>query len=136
MKILGVIFDEQFSFKEHFDRLLERAQIRMGIITRLSGHKWGLETRMLRLTGQSLVISLLKYGYAITGSGITELQLRQLNTRLLNPLARRTVGVGPSARPPVLFAMAGTLTSHNTYIQQCGEMLNRILRANGSSAQA
>ena len=135
IKILGVIFDERFSFEEHYNRLLERAQVRMGVITRLCGYKWGLETRMLRLTGQSLVISLLKYGYTVTGSGLTELQLHQLNTRLLNPLARRIVGVGPSARLPILYAMAGILTSHNSYIQLCGEMLNRILRANGSSAQ-
>ena len=136
MKVLGVIFDEHFSLQDHFENLLERSKVRMGVLTRLSGQKWGMEARMLRLTGQSLVISLIEYGYVITGSGMSDSQLHQLNTRLLNTLARRIVGVGPSARLPVLFAMAGTLAPHNTYIQQCGETLNLILRAKGSSVQS
>ena len=61
----------------------------------------GLETRMLRLTGQSLAISLIQYGYVITGSSMTDTRLRSLNARILNPLARRVAGVGPSARLPV-----------------------------------
>ena len=32
--------------------------------------------------------------------------------------------------------MAGILNSYNMYIHQCGEMLNLILRASGSSIQA
>ena len=134
MKILGVVFDKSFSFTDHYHRILEKARVRMGVIAKLSSRKWGLETRMLRLTGQSLVVSLLRYGFVVTGSGMSDAQMRFLNTRLLNPLARRIVGVGPSARLPVLFAMAGILNSYNLYIRQCSETLNLILRASGSSA--
>ena len=135
MKILGAAFDREFSLNDHYSRILEKARIRMSIIARLSGQKWGLETRMLRLTGQSLAISLLRYGFVVTGSGMPDTQLRRLNTLLLNPLARRIVGVGPSARLSVLFAMAGILNSFNLFIQQCSETLNLILRASGSSAR-
>ena len=90
---------------------------------------------MLRLTGQAPVTSLLRYGYVVTGSGMSDAQVRQINTRLLNVLARRNVGVGPSARLRGLFAMAGILDSYNLYIQQCSETLNLILRATDGSIQ-
>ena len=129
MKILGLLFDKQFSFCDRFDRIIDEAKVRMGKVTRFSGHTWGLETRMLRFTGPSLVISLLRYGYAGTGSGLSDSDLKQTNAHLLNVLARRTVGVGPSARLPILYTMADILVSYHLHIQQRGETLNLILRA-------
>ena len=74
MKVLGVVFDRDFSFADHFSRIMEKARIRVGILAKLAGHKRGLETRMLRLTGQSLAVSLMRYGYVVTGSGMSRLQ--------------------------------------------------------------
>ena len=76
-----------------------------------------------------------RFGYVVTGSGMSDSQLRQKNTSLLNVLAGRIVGVGPSATPPVLFSKARILNSHNLYIQQCGGNLNLILRATDISIQ-
>ena len=135
IKVLGVILDPSLSFEDHFTRIMDKAKVRMGVLAKLSGSKWGLETRMLRLTGQALIISLVRYGYILTGSGLSNLRMSQLNTRLLNILARKIVGTGPSARLPVLFSLAGILNSQNLYVQQCAESLNLILRATDSSAQ-
>ena len=90
---------------------------------------------MLRLSGQALVISFLSYGFGVKGSGMAEDHLEKIDTSVLNILARRVVGVGPSARSPAFHAMAGLSAERNLFIQHSGEMLNRCLIASGSSVR-
>ena len=68
LKILGLLIGERFSFQEHFSNLIDRAKIRMGIISRVSGRAWGLETNVLRMTPNALVAGMLRYGLTITGA--------------------------------------------------------------------
>ena len=133
MKVLGVIFDKERNFAEHFDRVLEKAKTRMSIIGKTEGYKWGLESRMIKIVGQALITSLLRYGYAIVGSGLWDKHLKQWDTCITNVLARRILGVGPPARLPVLRATAGLVAAHNMYSQHCGDLVNLALRASGST---
>ena len=133
MKILGVIFDRDFTFTEHLNKLHSKAKVRLALVSRVASQSWGLEVGMLRLTGEALVISLLRYCFAVVGSGLPECLFRRIDTQLINPLARKVAGVGPSARIPVLHAVAGHTSAHNLFVQHCGELLNLSLRANNSS---
>ena len=90
---------------------------------------------MLRITGQALVVSLLRYGYSVAGSGMGEHCLRKWDTCITNVLARRILGVGPSARLPILRAAAGLMAAHNMYAQHCGDLINQALRASGSTIE-
>ena len=52
MEILSLLFDEQ-----HVDQPLNRAKMRMGILARVLGFTWGLETDVLRVTADALAPS-------------------------------------------------------------------------------
>ena len=52
MEILSLLFDEQ-----HVDQALNRAKMRMGILARVLGFTWGLETDVLRVTADALAPS-------------------------------------------------------------------------------
>ena len=134
-RLLGVVFDENFRFQDHVSQILEKAKIRLAILAKVSSNSWGLDTGMLRLTGKALVLSLLRYGLTVTGSGMNDKDMQRIDTRVVNVLARRILGVGPSARLPVLHAVAGVESMNNLYVQNCAAMLNIALRAERSSLQ-
>ena len=136
MRILGVIFDCDFSFERHFTRICEKTRVRMAILGRLATSSWGLESTMMRITGEALVVSLLRFGLTVVGSGLADGLMRRLDTTILNVMARRTTGVARTARIPVLHATAGILSAHNLFIQQCASMVDLSLRATGASVQA
>ena len=129
-----MMFDRGFTFEEHLERVLAQAKTQMAVLGKVSSCSWGLETGMIRLTGKSLVLSLLRYGLNIVGSGLSE-KSRRIDARIINVLARKITGVGPSARLPVLHALAGVETAHNMFTPQCAKMLNLSLRADKSSIQ-
>ena len=79
IKILGVIFEKDLQFSDHFERTLARVKVRMAILARVAGCSWGLETRLLGATGLALAMSLLLYGWAAAGSGLSEKHIRQLD---------------------------------------------------------
>ena len=134
-KLLGVIFDKDFGFDDHFHRILSKAKVRLAILNKVSSCTWGLETGMLRITGKAPVMSLLRYGLVVFGSGMRSAQFRQLDAKVFNILARRICGVGMSARLPTLRVVAGAMTLGNLYIHHGAEPLNPATRAGGSSIQ-
>ena len=135
IKISGVVFDMRFCFEAQVKTILDRAKIRIGVVSRLAGCTWGAETAIMRLTGDALVISLMRYALAVIGSGMYEQSLRRLEVCVVNVLARKVIGVGRSARLPVLHATAGILSAHNLYAQHCADMVDHTLRAEGSSVK-
>ena len=135
MKILGVTLDKRMSFRGHVAQILEKVQARLAILRRLAGCKWGAETGILRLSGEALIISLLRYCITIVGTGVYEKDLGRLEVCALNVLARRVAGVSRAARIPVLHAAAGLLSVRNLYVQQCAALLDRSLRAVNSWIQ-
>ena len=66
----------------------------MGILNRVSGLTWGLDTSVLRMTTDASVTSLLRYGLAITGSLAYEQSLVKLDTAVVNVTARRILVAG------------------------------------------
>ena len=134
-KLLGIEFDKGFTFEGHLQKVLGKAKMRLAILSKVSSYTWGLETGVLRATGKALVTSLLRYGLAVIGSGLTERNMRLLDTRVTNVLARKICGVGQAARLPILHAASGTMAVHNLFIQRCAEMLNIALKAENSSIQ-
>ena len=88
---------------------------------------------MLRLARDAPVVSLIRYGPVVVGSGTCEQSLHSLEVCVLNVPARKILSVGRSAGLPVLHATAGVLSEHNPYLQQCASLTDLSLRAEGSS---
>ena len=97
-KLLGIIFDKDFDFQDHVRLILEKAKIRLAILVKVSSSTWGLDTGMLRLTAKALVLSLLRYGLTVTGSGMSNRDMQKIDTRVINILARKILGVGIERR--------------------------------------
>ena len=114
---------------------MQKAKVRIAIMAKVSGSTWGLGAGMLRLSWKYLALRLFRYGLAVTGSGLQERHLKELDTCILNVLARGIAGVGPSARLPILHMVSSALTVRNLYTHHCGEVLNLSLRAPGNSVR-
>ena len=63
-KFLGVLFDETLSFAPHVQRTTAEVHRRSRVFVRLSGVRWGMDTKSLRTLYQSYVQSVLDYGLA------------------------------------------------------------------------
>ena len=70
----------------------------MGLLAKVSGFAWGLETGVMRMTAEALIASFPRYALAITGSMAYEQSLKRLDTIVVNATARRVLGTGVSAR--------------------------------------
>ena len=92
MRILGVQMDPFMSLDGHWQTLVHKAQGRMGVLARLARRKWGLDTVVLKMTHDSVVTSLLRYGLVITGSCMPPDLMAKTETHVTNVAARR---VGP-----------------------------------------
>ena len=69
IKILGVTFDKRFCFSRQLTSIQDRAKVRLGVLSKLAGLKWGTDTIIAKLTGDALVVSLIRYALTVTGSG-------------------------------------------------------------------
>ena len=70
---------------------------------------------MLKPTGLARAISLLRFGLAITGSGVTEQQLSRIDVNSVDVIARRVVRVNQTARSPALHAVSAVMSIKNPY---------------------
>ena len=133
LKLLGMHFDVGLDFRTQLSELLGKAGVRFGLLARVSGSSWGLETNTLRLTCDALIVSLIRYGLVVTGAGLFERHFSKIETRLTNVAARRILGIGRSARLIVLHAVAGVQSAHNLFLLNCAFSIDRGLRAGRSS---
>ena len=90
---------------------------------------------MLRLTGDTLVVSFLRFGLAVVGPGLSDKAMASLDTCTLNVLARKILEVSRTARIPILFALSGVLSTRNLFIQRCARMAELGFRASNSILQ-
>ena len=74
--------------------------------------------------------------YRVYGSHGYERDLNALETKHSNIAARRMLGAGSSAHIGILYAISGTHSVHNLYIQHCAKMLDKSLRATSSTISA
>ena len=135
LKILGVLFNECFSFSRHVETLLARAGVRHGVVSRLARCNWGLENNILRVASEALLVSLTRYCIVVVGSGLYERDFKRLETKHAHVAARRVIGLGIGARIETLLMMAGATSAHNLYILACANKMDRCLRAHNSSIQ-
>ena len=127
IKILGVVFDRGLSCEDHLNRVLDKAKPRLAVLSKVFSFSWGLESGMIRVAGNALIISQLRYGLTVIGSGLSEKGMRLIDTRVVNAPASRIRGMGPSPRIPILHAVAGADSTRNLYKRNCAEMLNRAV---------
>ena len=85
------------------------------------------------MTADTLLVSLLRYGLAVTGSMSCEQSPSRLDVAVINVAARRILGVNISARLPTLLAPAGLKSIRNFYRQHCAEVLDSAFRVANSA---
>ena len=119
MKVSGVIFDDGMDFSDHLRGVFERSKVRLAVLARVAGSSWGLEAGAIRQTHDSLLVSLLRYGLILMGSGLFECQLASIETKIANVVARRITGVGRSARLMTLHIAADIMPARNLFIVNC-----------------
>ena len=128
--------DARPGFEGHTDGVISRTMTRHGAMARLARSSWGLEAGLLRSTHQALITSVAGYGLTLIGNFAYDGTPRRLDTQSANVAARRITGASRAARLEKLHATADVLSIRNQYIQQCAMMLDRPLRAHGSSIQS
>ena len=125
--MLGTIFGDKFSFEKHYERAQEKSRVRAGITRRMAGRSWGLETAMLKLTGEALITSLLRF---------EKKTLARVDANIANFIARLILGVRCTARSPVLHPVSGVMSIRNLYVQHCGALVDPAMRAACSSIRS
>ena len=79
--------------------------------------------------------SVIGYGLTVTVSALSERDLRQLDTRALNPALRQITGANSTTRRQVTFAIADIKSAHNHYLLKTANILDRALRGQGTRIQ-
>ena len=136
IKILGVVFDTYLTLDDHHLGLVTRAQIRQAILKKIGSLKWGVEVGILRITSESVIGSLLRYGTVVIGSCMPPDLLRKIDTQVINIAARRICGADRTIRIETLHFLTGGHNAKNRYVARCALMLDSILRATNSGIKS
>ena len=134
-KLLGVILDNEWKFDQHREEAKAKARKRFVVLTKVGNAVWGMESRILSVTAHSLVESVVSYGLATTGKGWDESGAEQLDRAVLNKTARKVVGTNQTMRLEILMILADMRSTWNHYIIKTANILDRILRASGTTAR-
>ena len=117
---------------DHFTSLTTRAQIRQAILRRIGNANWGVEVGVLRITADSIIGSLLRYGSVVFGSCMPPDLIRKIDTQVINVAARSICAADRSMRIETLHFLTGVHNFRNQYLVRCALMLDSILRASNS----
>ena len=109
LKILGITFANNLSFKEHFSAIRSKSIQRLNYLKAVSGRFWGANREHIRKLAQMCVRSLLDYGSHITLFA-SKTEAKILET-IYNQISRFSTGLPKWTPIPVLRAEAGALTS-------------------------
>ena len=134
-RLLGVILDCHWHFREHFRELQKKAVKRLHIVKRVAGTVWGMESRILAVTVHALIESIVGYGLACTGGHVSRQVLDKVDAGVLNIAARKVLGANISARKEVLYALADVNNVGNHLVLKTANMLDRVLRSTNTAAQ-
>ena len=134
-RLLGLKLDGQWSFQGNVAEIREKMRAHIAFLRKLSGTSSGLENRRLTTTAHALVGCALNYGLTATGRAISEVEFRQVDTKVLNPVARQIAGVSPTTRREVIFTLADLRSTQNHFRLKTANIEDRALRAKGSRAQ-
>ena len=112
-----------------------KLRVRRAILRKVGGTSWGLENRILTTTAHALVESVINYGLTIAGSSASEEDMRSLDTRVMNPVARHITGVSPTIRREILYTLADLRSTQNRYLLKVANIIDRALRAKNARIQ-
>ena len=135
VKVLGINLDRFMTLDTHCVEHRKKAQMRLGILARISRRKWGLETGVLQIMHDTIVTSLLRYGLVVMGSCLPPDLVNKIDVCVVNVAARRITGLDSSVRIESLHFLAATSSYQNLYILHRAKVVGAILRAEGSSAK-
>ena len=133
--VLGTPFDCGLSSQKRLDCSLEKAKGRLAVLNGVAVAAWGLETSILRLTQDALLVSLHRYGILLLVSSLREKHFPSLESRLTDIASRRIAGAGRSARLLAPHTVAGIFSALNLYICNCAFGIDRAPRAHNSSTR-
>ena len=126
----------RLGFEMRVDEDIGRTLVRHGVMGQLARTSWGFEVGIHRSTHKVLITSLAGYGLSAVGSFLCEALISRLEAQSANVAARRISGVSRAARLEVRHPAADILSARNQYVQQGASLLDRWLRAHGSSIKA
>jgi len=106
LKILGIIFDSRFSFKEHCITLRKQLEVRANIIKFLSSKFSHIHPNILTNITRALILSKIEYGLPIYGAAT---HLRKLQSPY-NTSVRRSINAFPTSPIRCILAEAGLPT--------------------------
>ena len=135
-KLLGVILDSRWTFEEHFKNVQLKAKKRIAILRKVSGTKWGLDSRILTAAAHALIESITNYGLAITGTNKELAGLKEIDLKIMHPIARQITGTNRTIRREILYPLADLRAIDNHYVQKTANMLDRTLRPTGTKARS
>ena len=135
IKILGVTFDRHGSFDGHFAQVLAKARIRQGLLARVSHYSWGLETTILQITHDAVILSLVRYGLAILGSCYPEDLANQMDIQIINTASRKVADLPKTTRIETLHFSNNTWSFRNIFIRHCAHMVHLALTSHNSLLQ-
>ena len=72
-KFLGIIFDEQLTFKAHIEDIVSRCKKRLNLLKALRGKSWGAHPSTLMYTYKVFIRPLLEYGCILFAHSDTNL---------------------------------------------------------------
>ena len=79
-KILGVTFDNQFTFRHHADIVKKKVQKRTNILKALAGTTWGKEKEVILPTYKAIGQSVINYCCPIWGPSLCDSKWNELQT--------------------------------------------------------
>ena len=85
---LGVAIEMHFAIDEHYEDMITKAQIRLGIRRKVVGDAWGLKTGILVMTHDAGVARLVRYAPVVTGSCLPPGPMRSVISQIVNVVAR------------------------------------------------
>ena len=135
IKVLGLLIDDRMGFGQHVEKIIDRAKIRKGLLSRVSGFSRCLDTGVMKMAAETLISSLLCYAPAVFGAIAYEQRLKKIDAAVINSMAREVLGAGILARLITLRAAAGVKSMRNLFLLHCAELLDSSLRVTNGAIQ-
>ena len=103
--------------------------------TEASNTARGRECRVLAVSTHALLGSMLRYGLATFGTHTNTQELRRIDATVRNGAARRIIGTNIPAKVKSVTTLAHVWGTRNHYVSKSANILDRVLRAKGATAQ-
>jgi len=111
VKFLGIIFDQDMSWKSHIDNIVERCNKRLNLMRVMASTRWGASKSVLLIVYKALIRSIIDYGSIAydTASSKVKAKLDVVQSKALRTCCGAMTGTPTSAlqvecgQPPLEF---------------------------------